>query len=297
MSGIVLRHVFKLLRPKHWAKNLFIFLPVFFGGQLFNLSALLGCLVAFVAFSFIASSIYCFNDIHDAEADRLHPRKSQRPVASGLISKKTAYSIMAACFVMSILVILFFGGRTAYEQIALILLYFIMNIAYCIKLKRYAIVDVVIISMGFVLRVALGGQASEIGASEWIMIMTFLLALFLAFAKRRDDVVLFQNTGITVRMNTDKYNLEFINQVITIIATITVVAYIMYTLSADVIERFDSNNVYITAIFVLMGIVRYLQITIVSQKSGNPIKILFCDRFIQFCIAGWIVLFLFIIYY
>jgi len=120
--------------------------------------------------------------------------------------------------------------------------------------------------------------------------------LFLAFAKRRDDVVLYQNTGVSPRKNTNRYNLDFMNQVMTVVSTVTIIAYIMYTLSPDVIERFHSRNIYITAIFVLAGIIRYLQITIVDLKSGNPTTILLKDRFIQLCIAGWIVSFLIIIY-
>ena len=179
---------------------------------------------------------------------------------------------------------------------ALIGFYYLMNLAYCVKLKQYAIIDVVVISIGFVLRVVAGGTATGIWLSEWIVIITFLLALFLAFAKRRDDVVLFQNTGISSRKNTSRYNLDFMNQVMTVVSTVTVVAYIMYTLSPDVIERFHSRNIYITAVFVLLGIIRYLQVTIVDLKSGSPTEVLLKDRFVQFCLAGWIVSFLIIIY-
>jgi 4-hydroxybenzoate polyprenyltransferase len=153
-----------------------------------------------------------------------------------------------------------------------------------------------VVSIGFVLRILVGGTAAGIWLSEWIMIMTFLLALFLAFAKRRDDVVLYQNTGNEPRKNTNRYNLDFMNQVMTVVSTVTIIAYIMYTLSSDVIERFQSRHIYITAIFVLVGIIRYLQVTIVDLKSGNPTKILLKDKFIQICIAGWIVSFLIIIY-
>ena len=291
MKNTFLFSIIKLLRPEQWVKNLFIFLPVFFNGQLLNMSALLPCIVAFIAFSFVASSIYCFNDIYDTEADRLHPEKCKRPVASGIISKKIAYAIMAVCLFVSITILFFFSGEASYALMALILFYYAMNIGYCVKLKRYAIIDVVIIAIGFVLRIWVGGVAANIWLSEWIIMMTFLLALFLAFAKRRDDVILYQNTGVFHRKNTTRYNLEFMNQIMTVVATITMVAYIMFTLSPDVIERFQSRNLYFTAIFVLMGIIRYLQVTIVDLKSGNPTKILLHDRFIQCCIIGWISLF------
>jgi len=163
-------------------------------------------------------------------------------------------------------------------------------------LKHYAIIDVVIIAIGFGLRVLVGGIATEILLSEWIVLMTFLLALFLAFAKRRDDVLLYQNTGVLPRKNTQHYNLEFMNQVITVISTITIVAYIMYSVSAEVKDRFHTQYIYLTSVFVLMGIIRYLQITIVDLKSGNPTTVLMRDKFVQCCIIGWGISFFIIIY-
>ena len=286
----------KLLRPEQWTKNLFIFLPAFFNGQLLNISILPPCIVVFIAFSFAASFIYCFNDLYDMEADKLHPEKCKRPVAAGMVSNKMVYTVMAVCFLLSISTLFIFDGKEKYGPMSLILFYYTMNIAYCVKLKKYAIIDVIVIAFGFVIRVWIGGTVSKIWLSEWIIIMTFLLALFLAFAKRRDDVVLRQNTGISHRNNTTQYNLEFMNQILTVVATITIVAYIMFTLSPDVIERFRSRHLYFTAIFVLMGIVRYLQIAIVDLKSGSPTRVLLNDRFIQCCIVGWIALFSFIVY-
>lgn len=287
----------RLLRPGQWTKNLFVFLPAFFGGQILNTSALLPCAVTFAAFCLAASSVYCFNDIKDAGADKLHPEKCRRPVASGAVSIKAAYAMMAVCLLLPVSLLYFLGGSESLPLTAFVLSYWIMNIAYSGGLKRYAIIDVTIIAVGFVLRVWAGGIAANVTLSEWIIIMTFLLALFLAFAKRRDDVVLYQNTGVSHRGNTGRYNMEFMNQIIAIIAAITMVAYIMYTLSHDVIERFGSRHVYFTAIFVLMGIIRYLQITIVDSKSGAPEKVLLHDRFIQCCIVGWIGMFLVIIYF
>jgi 4-hydroxybenzoate polyprenyltransferase len=293
---MLLPSILKLLRPQQWAKNIFVFLPIFFAGQLFNADMLLSCIIAFIAFSLAASSTYCVNDIFDAEVDRLHPEKCNRPIASGQIAVKTTYIVMAVCLAVSLLTVISFTGKAKFTLIALILLYFIINIAYSVKLKQYAIIDVIIVSLGFVIRIFAGGVATGIQLSEWIIIMTFLLTLFLAFAKRRSDVVLYQTTGTLPRKHTNRYNLEFMNQILGIVSTITIVAYIMYTLSSDVVERFQSKYVYLTAIFVLIGVIRYLQITIVDIKSDDPTKILLRDRFIQCCIAGWIVSFLGIIY-
>lgn len=291
-----MKNIFLLLRPQQWLKNVFVFLPLFFGGQLLNIELLLQCIVAFFAFSFAASAIYCLNDIYDIQLDKLHPTKCLRPLASGAISKSAAFAIMALCIAISITLIFLFSGAVRLSLIALVAFYICMNVAYCLGLKQIAIVDVIIISMGFVLRILAGGMAVGVPPSEWLVIMTFLLALFLAFAKRRDDVVIFQNTGVALRKHTARYNLDFLNQVMTIISTITIMAYIMYTLSPAVIERFGSKYLYVTAIFVLTGIIRYLQITIVDLKSGSPTKILIRDRFLHACILGWIISFLFIIY-
>ena len=292
-----IKSLIQLLRIEQWSKNLFIFLPAFFSGNLLNVSTLFASILSFFAFSFAASSIYCFNDIFDLKADSLHPNKSKRPVASGAISIKMAYTVMITFIVFSMVLLFFFGeDATKYKLMGLIVFYYVMNLAYCIKLKRYVIVDVIIISIGFVLRIFVGGAATDIWLSEWLILMTFLLALFLAFAKRRDDVILFISTGELPRKNTKRYNLEFINQVISLISSIIIMAYIMYTLSPEVTTRFSSNNVYLTALFVIMGIIRYMHITIVHLKSGSPTKIFLHDRFIQACIVCWIISFLIIIY-
>ena len=174
--------------------------------------------------------------------------------------------------------------------------YFVINIAYCLKLKHMAIIDVFVISAGFVMRIYVGGIATYVVLSHWIVLMTFLLALFLAFAKRRDDVVIYEETGMLSRKNVDQYNLPFINQVIGILSAITIVCYIMYTVSPEVVERFGSRYVYITSVFVLAGIIRYLQLTIVEMRSGSPTKVLMSDFFTHLCLLLWIASFIVIIY-
>ena len=291
-----IKSIIQLLRPEQWLKNMFIFLPAFFNGQLWKINMLLPCIITFFAFSFAASSVYCLNDILDVDSDRLHQKKCKRPVASGAISIKIAYAIMALCFSLFFITLFTLGGEMKYRLIALITIYYVMNIVYCIKLKHYAIIDVTIISTGFVLRILVGGVATGIWLSEWIIMMTFLLALFLAFAKRRDDVVMHQKTGTMLRKHTNRYNPEFLNQIISIVSTIIIIAYIMYTLSPEVTARFHSHYIYLTTVFVLIGIIRYLQITIVDLKSGSPTEILINDRFIQICLTGWIISFFVIIY-
>lgn len=291
-----MRSVIFLLRPFQWAKNIFIFLPLFFDKQLENIEKLLSCIIVFLAYCFIASSIYCFNDIHDVENDRKHSKKCKRPIASGAISITKGYIIMIISFMIGMSFTFILDKTSRYKVLAVLVLYFILNIIYCIKLKQFAIVDVFIIAFGFVLRVVIGGVVTGIFISQWIVLMTFLLALFLAFAKRRDDVILHGATGVTLRDNTNKYNLDFLNQTLTIIGSIIMVCYIMYTVSDEVCARMNTHYLYLTSIFVLAGIIRYLQITLVEDKSGSPTRILMKDRFIQLCILAWIISFIIIIY-
>lgn len=285
-----------LLRPQQWLKNTFVFLPLFFSGQIAQWELVVKCVVAFFAYSFAASSIYCFNDICDVKSDRQHPQKRLRPIASGAVSEFGGYVLMLLSLGAGLALAWFASGAERYAVMGLIAFYYVMNLAYCLYLKQKALVDVFIIATGFVLRVVLGGLATGIVLSHWIVLMTFLLALFLAFAKRRDDVVLYAGTGVKARKNINRYNLEFMNQAITIVATITIVAYVMYTVSEEVMARVGSPYLYSTTVFVLLGILRYLQLTIVDVKSGSPTKVLMKDRFLQACMAGWILAFVFILY-
>lgn len=290
------RIIFALLRPAQWAKNVFVFLPLFFDKQLGNMDLFIDCIIAFIAFSLASSSIYCFNDIYDVEADRLHPVKCKRPIASGMMSTKQGYGLMILCLLLSVSFLLVCEREQGESMLAVILTYYLLNIGYCMKLKQIAIVDVFIIATGFVLRVWIGGIATGIVLSQWIVLMTFLLALFLAFAKRRDDVVIYASTGVKARRNISCYNPDFMNQVLTIIGTITIVCYIMYTVSAEVTMRLGSHSIYLTSVFVLAGIIRYLQLTLVYTRSGSPTNVLMTDRFIQLCILGWVIFFVVIIY-
>ena len=291
-----MKNIIRLLRPQQWIKNLFILVPLFFGGALFDLHALLQGLVAVLAFSLAASSVYCYNDIVDADADRQHPVKCRRPVASGAISPRQAYGLMALMLALAAVVTLLIDGRNMLYVQLVIAFYYVLNMAYCSRLKQYAIIDVCIVAFGFVLRLLAGGLATEIELSKWIVLMTFLITLFMSFAKRRDDVLRMNETGQAPRKNTSRYNLTFINQAITITASVTLVCYIMYTVSPEVTEHFSSPYLYLTSIFVLLGLLRYIQIAVVDQKSGDPTKIILHDHFTQLIVVLWGLSFLFLIY-
>ncbi|MBQ6309399.1 MAG: UbiA prenyltransferase family protein, partial [Prevotella sp.] len=227
--------------------------------------------------------------------DRKHPVKCKRPLASGEITMKNAYLLMGLMAVLSFVMILLVPvGRW---KVGLIILgYYILNLGYCAELKQYAILDVCIIAFGFVLRALAGGFATEIVLSKWLVMMTFLLTLFLSFAKRRDDVLRMQQTGEAPRKNTIRYNLTFINQAITITASVTLVCYIMYTISPEVVARVGTDYLYLTSIYVLLGLLRYIQITVVDEQSGDPTKMMLKDRFTQLIVLLWGLTFLVLIY-
>ena len=284
-----------LIRPQQWIKNGFVLIPMFFGGRLLNVDDAIASVVTFFAFSFVASAIYCFNDIVDVEADRRHPVKCHRPIASGAVSVPTAYALMVILTLLSAL-LLFFLPQRAGETAGIVAFYFLLNMAYCLWLKRHAIIDVCTVAFGFVLRILAGGMACEVAVSNWLVLMTFLLALFLSFAKRRDDVLRMNETGEPPRRNTIRYNITFVNQAITVTGTVTLVCYIMYTVSPEVVSRFHAPYLYLTSIFVLVGLLRYMQLTVVDEVSGDPTKILLRDRFTQAIVVAWIMSFLLIIY-
>ena len=284
-----------LIRPQQWIKNGFVLIPMFFGGRLLNVDDAIASVITFFAFSFVASAIYCFNDIVDVEADRRHPVKCHRPIASGAVSVPTAYALMVILTLLSAL-LLFFLPQRAGETAGIVAFYFLLNMAYCLWLKRHAIIDVCTVAFGFVLRILAGGMACDVAVSNWLVLMTFLLALFLSFAKRRDDVLRMNETGEPPRRNTIRYNLTFVNQAITVTGTVTLVCYIMYTVSPEVVSRFHAPYLYLTSIFVLVGLLRYMQLTVVDEVSGDPTKILLRDRFTQAIVVAWIMSFLLIIY-
>ena len=284
--------ILKLMRPHHYIKNIFIFIPLFFALKITEASLEIHALIAFISFSLSASSVYILNDYFDIEADREHPKKRFRPLASGEITKQEAIVLMVTLFTSSMLLI----GSVSLSAMAILLFYVVMNIAYSIYLKHVAILDVTVIAIGFVLRLFMGSVVTGIALSHWIVIMTFLLALFMALAKRRDDVLIYQNTGKKMRKVIDGYNLQFLDIAMAIMASVVIVAYIMYTTSADVMERMDSQYLYLTALFVIIGVMRYLQIAFVFVDSGSPTQIVLRDRFIQFTLLGWVISFVWILY-
>ena len=281
-----MKDIITLLRPHQYVKNIFIFAPLLFAFH-FNSADVYNSLIAFILFSILASSIYILNDLMDIEEDKKHPTKKNRPLASGKVNKSTAKTLFISLSSITFILSFIFN----LELFIVLLAYFILNIAYSLKLKHIAIVDIFIISTGFVLRLFAGSLVTDIPLSMWIIIITFLLAIFLALAKRRDDVLL-SLQGKETRKNIDGYNLEFVNAAMVLMSGVVIVSYLQYSVSAEVITRVGSEYLFLTTFFVILGILRYMQITFVEQQSGSPTKIVLKDKFLQITIIFWILSFI-----
>lgn len=278
-----------LLRPKHWLKNSFIFLPAFFAGRV-DLMLSVDLIYTFISFCFVASSVYVLNDILDIELDRLHPVKKNRPLASGRITKKSAFILFS-----TMLLLVFGSFFLIHEAHLYVVLYFVLNLLYSFKLKYISIIDVSCISLGFVLRILAGGAEAGVYVSHWMIIMVFLLTVSIAFAKRRFDIELIPR-GNTSRQIWKGFTTQFLDMATTLSLTITLIAYIMYSLSAEVIRRIGSDWLFITSFFVFIGVIRYIQIMMVDKNTGSPIDVLLTDRMLQVVLFLWMLTFSIIIY-
>jgi len=288
----MLRSIIILARPHQYTKNLFIFLPAFFAFKMGEVDLMLNAFVAFAAFCLTSSAVYVLNDWKDREEDRNHPKKRFRPIASGEIGSGAAFLIMTIFLTGGISLSLIFLSNVFF----LLIIYFSLNVAYSFKLKHIPIIDISVISTGFVLRLFVGSQATDVELSHWIIVMTFLLALFLSLAKRRDDVIIFLNTDQKLRRVIDGYNLKFLDSAMVMTASIVVLAYILWSITPEVASNLLTENTFLTSIFVVLGILRYMQIVFVENRSGDPSIILLKDFFLQLVLLGWLFSFILILY-
>ena len=286
-----IRQIISLIRLEHWVKNLFVFIPAFFAARLREPEVLRGALLAFLAFSLVASAVYVLNDLVDAPQDRNHPNKKNRPIASGAIGKTQA---------IIVLLLLLFGGTAIAASVntvtlVLCLLYFAINIFYSFSLKHIALIDISLIGLGFLLRIFAGGVATGVAVSHWLIVLTFLLALILGLAKRRGEYII-TTGGHSFRKALEGYNLPFLDMGMVVCSTVAIVAYLMYCFSPEVTTRIGSQNIYFTAFFVILGVLRYLQLAIVFNRTESPTRALLKDLFLQIVLLGWIGSFVWLLY-
>lgn len=286
----------RLLRVPQYAKNGFVFLPLFFSGQFFCPEAFLRSMFAFLAFCFSASVVYIFNDIHDVDEDRRHPSKRNRPIASGEVSPALAVRFTGVLVCCSGIATWLTGSG---KCLLVILCYLGLNAFYIFVGKQRAILDVSCVALGFVLRVMCGSFAISQDLSQWLILMVFLLCMFLALGKRWDDLCLMEEAEgeQPIRRSLLGYSKNFILSAMTLLCAINIVCYIMYTMSQSVQSHYHSPYLYLSVIWVLLGNLRYLQLAFVNQKTLSPTSILLHDRAIQIYLLCWIAFIFFLLYF
>lgn len=270
----------RALRPHQWAKNVFVLAAIGFaygdetlGSGSFDSSSLVRTLVAFAAFCMGSSAIYLINDVKDVESDRAHPEKCKRPIAAGELSIPYAIAASIGCATLALsLAVIAGGGR--FEVVAVVATYMVMNLAYSLRLKRIVLVDVFCIAAGFVFRVKAGGYAAGAEVSHWLLLCTFFLALFLALNKRRSEIVLLGDDRASHRKILRDYDVGFLDQMVTMLAAVTVLCYTMYTVDPATIQKFGSGRMVYTVPFVVFGVGRYMLLVQTNRGGGEPTKVL-----------------------
>lgn len=266
--------LFELIRPKQWIKNLFLFAPILFAGELLNLGLLSKNIIAFIAFCGVSSCVYIINDIVDIESDRVHRKKRYRPLASGDINIRSAIIFLVILFILTILLSLtlnFYFWITVFT-------YFIINILYSFKVKHIVILDVFFVSLGFMLRVAAGAAAISVPVSSWMILTTIFVSLFLAVSKRRAELSQIEQENIEKQRKVlDHYAIEFTEQMNTIAATGTIICYALYTVSSKAISTFQTDKLIYTTPFVIYGIFRYLYLIHKKNLGESPTQIVTKD--------------------
>jgi 4-hydroxybenzoate polyprenyltransferase len=290
---MILVELLKSIRPQQWLKNLFIFAPLIFSENIFHRSMFLQSLLAFVVFCLLSGALYILNDLKDIEEDRLHPIKSKRPLAAGRLKKSQAIT----AFVVLSFVSLLLAAMVNREFLWVCLVYFVLQIAYSFALKHVVILDVFIVASGFFLRVIAGAVAIQVQISPWLLICTTLLALFLALSKRRHEILLLDEEAMNHRPILKEYSPYLLDQMISVATASTVIAYCLYTISGETIEKFGTNKLILTIPFVLYGIFRYLYLIHQKAEGGTPETLILKDRPLLFDIFLWIITAALIIYF
>jgi 4-hydroxybenzoate polyprenyltransferase len=284
----------RLLRPEQWLKNFFLFAPLIFSKHLFQ-GAYLGLAAeAFLVFCLLSSTVYIFNDIADRELDKLHPTKRNRPIAAGTISIPKAIGVA----IVLLLVIAALMTMQNPKFLFIACLYFVMNIAYSFFLKNVILVDVFVVAAGFMLRVLAGAFAINVQVSEWLVLCTLFVSLFLSISKRRGELMLVRNSeNFQGRAVLREYDVEFLDQMMTIAASGMAISYALYTVAERTISVFGTSSLIFTTVFVLFGIFRYLHLMRTRKTEDNPTHMLTTDPVTLLNVAAWFMVCVFIIYF
>jgi 4-hydroxybenzoate polyprenyltransferase len=280
---------FELLRIKSWVKNGFLFLPLVFALKLLDPYLFLSVVIAFFSFSFCSSFIYIINDVLDAQADALHPRKKNRPIPSGKISSQLALMIGVGCLAVSFGLVFSFAISVFFSYV--LLCYLFLNIAYVLVLKNIHLIELFVVAINFVLRVLAGCFVINVAPSNWILVVTFFLSLLLVLVKRRAELVVLGTNAAAHRKVLKYYSDGFLDKLILIAATITITAYILYSIDPKVTFLLKTNSLIYTSVFVVIGVFRFVQLSEGKEfeGEGDPTTLLFKDRFTQLVLLAWLI--------
>jgi len=276
--------MWKIARPHQWSKNAVIFAALIFSQRLFHLGDDVRTVMALVAFCAVSSLGYIVNDISDRETDRKHPEKRNRPIASGELTVPDAIVMACMLGVVGGVISLALGLGFACLAVAYVALQF----AYSLRLKHSGSVDVITISVGFVMRAFAGGLAIHVEVSPWLIFITFVLALLLALARRRHELIALGVGASSHRSALDHYSVRLIDQMISIAASATLVGYMIYTASPDVERKLGTSHLYLTVPFVVLGILRYLYLVVEKREGGEPSRLLLKDRTLLMSVVLWV---------
>lgn len=271
------------LRPHQWTKNVIVFAGLIFGQKLLDPTSAARAAAAFVAFCALSSVVYLVNDLIDREADRLHPVKARRAIASGAVSPALAGTAAALLGAAGLAVAFALGRRFGLVAVGYLALFAL----YSGSLKRIVILDVLTIAFGFVLRAVGGAVAIPVPISQWLLILTILGALFLALSKRRHELVILAGQATNHRRSLEEYSPYLLDQMISVVTASTIVAYAFYTVSPETVHKFGTNRLGLTLPFPLYGIFRYLYLVHRREGGGSPAELLFADRPLLICVALW----------
>jgi len=287
-----IKAIFKLIRPYQWSKNILLFGGLIFSGSLTNIHTIIISSLAFIIFCLISSSVYIINDILDLEKDKLHPLKKDRPLAAGIIKIPLAI----------LLLVLFLGisltGAFFIDLVfsLIIIAYFIINFFYSLGLKKIVILDVMIVSAGFLLRALAGCEVIDVKPSPWLFLCSLVLALLISFGKRRNEMYILGEEASKHRLNLQEYSIYFLDMMMTICATATIVTYSLYTMASETVLRFKTVNLIYTTPFVMFGVFRYFFLVQQKNSGGDPTRLLIRDFPSIINVILWIITVAFIIY-
>lgn len=262
----------KLLRVPQWIKNVFVFVPIIFSKNLFHPEPLINVVIGFFAFGVVSSIVYVFNDIHDREADRLHPKKKDRPLASGKVSPNNAYLLILVLVIVELVLINFVN----FSFILVLAGYLVLNVFYSVKLKNIVILDLLCIAGGFMLRVLGGAFVIDVYVSRWLVLTTLFISLFLAVMKRKSELNLELGEN-GYRQVLDDYSHEFINQISAVSSGGVIISYALYTVADRTVTYFQTENLIYTTIIVVFGIFRYMYLAYQKSEGENTIDVLISD--------------------